>query len=126
MKLGGWKGNIGTNGMNTTLGRRRCTAELKEEIMEITRTVTSDSFDAASTSTIAQMWSAPYRVDAIVYDDRVEMIYKETALCTYNVHLSCSERVFKIVFSCKDGKWYKSERIYGRIIPATEEIYDFN
>ena len=36
------------------------------------------------------------------------------------------ERVFKIVYSCKDGKWNKSEPNYGKIIPATDEDYDFD
>ena len=33
--------------------------------------------------------------------------------------------VFKIVFSCIDGKWNKSDRIYGKIIPPSEESYEF-
>jgi len=36
------------------------------------------------------------------------------------------KKVFKVIFSCVDGKWHKSERIYGVIIPASEESYEFN
>jgi hypothetical protein len=35
------------------------------------------------------------------------------------------ERVFKIVYSCVDGKWNKSEKIYGKIIPSQKEYYEF-
>jgi hypothetical protein len=35
------------------------------------------------------------------------------------------QRVFKIVFSCIDGKWNKSERIYGKVVAAKLESYSF-
>ena len=60
--------------------------------------------------------------------ETIEMIYKETSnvyrtggLPPYN-----DTRVFKIVYSCVDGKWNKSEPIYGNIVPAQEEYYDFD
>jgi hypothetical protein len=40
--------------------------------------------------------------------------------------LSSSEkRVYKIIYSIEEGKWKRSEPIYGKIIPATEESYEF-
>jgi hypothetical protein len=35
------------------------------------------------------------------------------------------ERAVKIVYSCVDGKWNKSEPIYGKIIPAQDEYFEF-
>jgi len=53
--------------------------------------------------------------------DSIELIYKENP----NVNYFNQFKVFKIVFSCKDGKWNKSERIYGSIIPESQEDYEF-
>ena len=36
------------------------------------------------------------------------------------------ERIFKIVFSVVDGKWNKSERVYGKIVEAQKEEYTFD
>ncbi len=84
----------------------------------ITITSTAGTFDS---------WSFPERVDVIETPDSIELIYKQTSMITYTSWPSPrpSERVFKIVFSCKDGKWHKSEPIYGEIIPASEEKYEF-
>ena len=59
-------------------------------------------------------------------NDLVEVTYIETA----NTYISYGydvppRRVFKIVYSCIAGKFHKSERIYGNIIPATDEMYEF-
>jgi hypothetical protein len=35
------------------------------------------------------------------------------------------QRVFKTVFSCVDGRWNKSERIYGEVVAAKLESYSF-
>lgn len=82
-----------------------------------------------STSTIISFntWSSPVLVDTIINDDSVDFIYKETSMISTFKYPpgSPNERVFKIIFSCIDGKHNKSERIYGEIIPATSESYDF-
>jgi len=72
-------------------------------------------------------WSVPTRVDVIEKTDSIEFIYKQTSMVTLTVHPSPppAERVFKIVFSCVDGKWHKSEPIYGQIISAQAESYEF-
>tara|TARA_R110000868_G_scaffold3103_2_gene20711 strand:- start:14786 stop:15151 length:366 start_codon:yes stop_codon:yes gene_type:complete len=62
--------------------------------------------------------------------ETIEMIYKETLNSNYTTtvyfNFSPEVRVFKIVYSCVDGKWNKSERIYGEIVPAQEEYYNFD
>ena len=77
--------------------------------------------------TSSPLWSNPVRVDMIDRENSVEAIYKETSMITLRTYPSPppEERVFKIVYSCVDGKWNKSERIYGKIIPAQAEHYEF-
>jgi hypothetical protein len=64
--------------------------------------------------------------------ETIEIIYKETLSpnCCYTINFTSppfpKERIFKIVYSCVDGKWNKSEPIYGNIVPAQEEYYDFD
>lgn len=73
-------------------------------------------------------WSDPIRVDVIEGRDCIEMIYKQASIITHRNTTPSqppNERVFKIVYSCIDGKWHKSERIYGKIIPAQSEQYEF-
>lgn len=80
-----------------------------------------------SGTTSLNTWNYPVEIQVKKYQDRVEFIYKETSMITYTVHPSPppEERVFKIVCSCKDGKWHESERIYGEIIESQEEYYEF-
>jgi len=86
-----------------------------------------------SNTSNTSLWSYPVRVDVIEKPDSIEIIYKErllilntphTTVCSNMIHRP-QERVFKIVFSCIEGKWNKSDRIYGRIIQATQETYEF-
>lgn len=67
------------------------------------------------------------RVDVIEKEDSIEFIYKETSSLVNMTYppQKPHERVYKIVFSCKDGKWNKSEKIYGEIIPPKKEKYKF-
>lgn len=55
------------------------------------------------------------------FADRLEFTYKEHSMLSH-----IQPKVYKIVFSCKDGQWHKSEKIYGRIIPAQDEHYEFD
>ncbi len=59
--------------------------------------------------------------------ETIEMTYIETSNVVLAVHppRPAARRVFKIIFSCKDGKWHKSDPIYGTIIPREEEKYIF-
>lgn len=73
-------------------------------------------------------WNGPNLIKVEEIGETIEFIYKQTSMIIYTVYPSPSpeERVFKIVFSCKNGKWNKSEPIYGTIIPAKNEDYDFD
>lgn len=78
--------------------------------------------------TTMNTWLTPQRVDVIEYADCIEFIYKETSmliLTSIYPPPPPEERVFKIVYSCVDGKWNKSERIYGKIKPSQKEYYEF-
>lgn len=70
------------------------------------------------------MWGDPMQVDVIQFPDKVEFVYIETSTFNYTSYPAPppERRVFKQVFS-KDG-W--SERLYGDIIPAIAEQYDFD
>ena len=89
------------------------------------------SFTPNSTSSISYgtmlepIWSEPYRYKVYVYDDRIEMIYIQYTCYSYSPSPPSERRVYKIVYSCVDGKWNVSEPIYGKIVPATEETYEF-
>jgi len=91
----------------------------------------SGDVDVSSSGTVTQSnlntWSTPDRIGVIENGDSIEMIYKEISTVFYTVYPSPppEERVFKIVFSCVDGKFNKSEPIYGEIEQATEETYIF-
>lgn len=78
------------------------------------------------TTLILNTWSNPERVEANEVGESIEMIYKQTSMITYTVCPSPPEvRVFKIVYSCVDGKWNKSEPIFGKIVPLQDEYYEF-
>jgi len=83
---------------------------------------------SSGTSISNNLWSHPERVEIIEWDDSIEFIYKQTSMITYSIHPSPPPeiRVFKIIFSCVDGKWNKSEPIFGKIIPKQEEGYEFD
>lgn len=91
------------------------------------KTLTASEKITAGTATGIDYWNSPTRVDVIESIDSIEIIYTEASMVTYTTYLQSSPeiRVFKIVFSCKDGKWNKSDRIYGKIISATDESYEF-
>lgn len=84
---------------------------------------------STGTSTAMNQWSNPKRVEVDVIGETIEMVYKQTSLITVGSYPSYSsqERVFKIVYSCVDGKWNKSEPIYGKVIPkqSIREYYEF-
>ena len=71
-------------------------------------------YTGTGATTAGYMWSAPTRLEVNELIDSIEMIYEETSLITNA--LAPEKRYFKIVFSCVDGKWNKSERIYGKKI----------
>ncbi len=90
-------------------------------------TFTPTGLNTGTSFTTTNTWSTPQRVDIIEYADSIEFIYKETSMLTLAIYPPPppQERVFKIVYSCVDGKWNKSERIYGKIKPSQKEYYEF-
>lgn len=73
----------------------------------------------------ASLWGQPSLIKTIVNEDSIELIYKQFSMTSNNFGMT-PPRIYKIVCSCKDGKWHKSEPIEGQIIEATEESYEFN
>ena len=65
--------------------------------------------------------------EAYEVGETIEMIYIEKTSVYRTTHgeLYNDEIPVKFIFSCIDGKWNKSEPIYGKIIPAQEEIFEF-
>ena len=77
------------------------------------------------------MWNNPVFIMAREVGETIEFIYKETSKITFfglggYLPTAPSERVYKIIYSCKDGKWNKSEPVYGTVIPASGEEYIFD
>jgi hypothetical protein len=71
-------------------------------------------------------WSTNERIEVNQVGETIEMIYKQTLHFKDWPSKLTEERVYKIVYSCIDGKWNKSEPIYGKIIPAQEEYFEFD
>jgi hypothetical protein len=78
----------------------------------------SDPLLSASTTTFINQCDEATLVETNVLEDSIEMIYEETSNIISSVYPSLTpEKIhFKIVFSCVNGKWNKSERIYGKKI----------
>lgn len=80
----------------------------------------------ANTTTTFQVFPQ-YHTEKMVsfeeFEDRIEMIYTEKSDLYPPIYPE--RRVYKIIYSVVDGKWNKSDKIYGEIIPAKEESYEF-
>ena len=86
------------------------------------------SFGTLNTGTTnINTWNYPERIEVIEVGESIEMIYKQTSSFYRTGGLApySDERLYKIVYSCVDGKWNKSEPIYGKIIAAQDEYYEF-
>lgn len=92
-------------------------------------TNTNSIFNNVGTSgtTLIDTWNLPERVQVNEVGEAIEMIYTQTSRCSRLGGLPPyhDERVFKIVYSCVDGKWNKPEPIYGKTIPAQDTYYEF-
>ena len=74
-------------------------------------------------------WSEPNMVSLEEVGDTIEMIFTQYSTihyCNSILNRSPKRRVFKIIYSCINGKWNKSDRIFGEIILATNEDYIFD
>jgi len=78
-----------------------------------------------TTFSFTNQWTEPTLVDTVINEDSIEQVFTESSLMFQGFNTP-TKRVFKVVYSVVDGKWNKSERIYGVINPAQEEYYDFD
>lgn len=93
------------------------------------KTNTANANTSTSWLTSFENWSTPERVDVIDTGNSIEMVYVQYSICSVwagsHHPIPSSKRVFKIVYSCKNGQWHKSDPIYGTIVPAQKEYYEF-
>jgi len=119
-------------GTETTSGQHIGTLEVNLGSASSVSTTNNQSFNihSSGTTTNINQWSSPEFLKAEEIGESIEMLYKQ--YCQWNNGYSIiqnqtqEERVFKIVFSCIDGKWNKSEPIIGKIILAKGEDYEFD
>lgn len=77
------------------------------------------------TNTIA--WTSrdvPKVVHTEIWSDCIEVYFKQSSIASVNGE-PLPDRVYKIVYGCKDGKFHASEPIEGAVLPATGERYLF-
>ncbi len=96
--------------------------------MKDSTTTDINSSSSSGSITGINAWGVPNRVQVNEFENRIEMVYKEVSMITLTIYPSPppEERIFKIVFSVVDGKWNKSERVYGKIVEAQKEEYTFD
>ncbi len=73
-------------------------------------------------------WGDPYLIDTIVNNKSIELVYRQDSQFTYTtigIDLDPDIKIFKVIYSCKKGKWHKSEKIKGQYISASDETYEF-
>ena len=107
--------------LNAEIGNISCSDELIGIATlggPISGTISPESY---CTSCTVSLYDS-FLIDTIVKENSIELVYKEVSIWN-----GLDNRVYKIVYSCLDGKWYKSDRIYGEIIPkqVIEETYKF-
>ena len=74
-------------------------------------------------------WSEPHLVDVDEGENYLALTYTQSKVsCFYSGSSAAhsdvgSRRVYKIIYSCRGGKRHKSDKIYGRIVPPTNETY---
>lgn len=92
-----------------------------------TASTSSNDINFASSGTTANLnpWGYFKFVKFIEYPDRIEVFYKQHRIINTWPVPPDTERVYKIIFSCKGGVWHKSDPIYGKVIPPQEETYEF-
>lgn len=71
-------------------------------------------------------WTEPNLVEVDEGENYLALTYTEDRISNfYNATSGSAEsrRVYKVIYSCRGGKWHKSEKIYGKIVPPTKETY---
>lgn len=85
----------------------------------------ASSSSSGGTTVNINPWGHSEFVEFIEYSARIEVFYKQHRMINSWPPPTDQERVYKIIFSCKDGVWHKSNPIYGKIIPAQSEYFEF-
>lgn len=90
-------------------------------------TTSTLQFSDSNAYAYINQWLRPELIETKEVGESIEMVYKQRSSLHYtsNYPRPAEERVFKIIYSCIDGKWNKSEPIYGKLIPARDEYYEF-
>ena len=106
--------------LNTETGNIYCSDELIG-IATLGGSISVTSTGSYCTSCTVSLYDS-FLIDTIVKENSIELVYKEVSIWN-----GLDKRVYKIVYSCLDGKWHKSDRIYGEIIleQIIEETYKF-
>ena len=107
--------------LNTETGNIYCSDELIGIATlggPISGTISPESY---CTSCSVDLYDS-FLIDTVVKENSIELVYKEVSIWN-----GLDNKIYKIVYSCLDGKWHKSDRIYGEIIPkqVIEETYKF-
>ena len=97
---------------------------MHHQVLNYNPAPTSPFFDQSRKQNVFNSWNAPERVSVTEFLDRIEMVFIETSAIS-NFTKAPERRVFKVIYSCVDGKWNKSSRIYGTIQEAVGEKYTF-
>lgn len=87
--------------------------------------ITSGSATTWTYNNIDQ-WTEPNLVEVDEGENYLALTYTEDRISNfYNATSDSveSRRVYKVIYSCRGGKWHKSEKIYGKIVPPTKETY---
>jgi len=69
------------------------------------------------------VWNESRLIDTLVFDDRIELVYKQSSVLVTRPLIP--PKIFKVVYSCKKGKWHQSEKIEGSYRSASDETYEF-
>lgn len=106
--------------LNAETGNISCSDELIG-IATLGGPISVTSTESYCTSCTISLYDS-FLIDTIVKENSIELVYKEVSIWN-----GLDKRVYKIVYSCLDGKWHKSDRIYGEIIleQIIEETYKF-
>ena len=106
--------------LNAETGNISCSDELIG-IATLGGPISVTSTESYCTSSTVSLYDS-FLIDTIVKENSIELVYKEVSIWN-----GLDNRIYKIVYSCLDGKWHKSDRIYGEIIPkqVIEETYKF-
>jgi hypothetical protein len=98
-----------------------------KDILPMPHFFSTGAFGTGSCTT-SSLYNLPVFIEANEVGESVEFLYKEEPLYSYTTFPPQypPAKVFKIVYSCVDGKWNKSDRIYGSIVAASGETYEFD